>query len=259
MKHFSITSSALLLTALVGVSGCAAMKNFFGANTDADRRKPISNPFGEYYSSPKSDPNQRVTLRTKKGERSVEVELPGSAAEMTDFVIPVSPAFKDSVSGRGLASADGTEGANSSAGAVDDHYMEKNQSQADREILASLPGLKGQDENKRREIENGLGLMPSEDGEIASGSKSYLAQLDHIKQLYRGGRYEAALLEADDSIRVYPTDPRLHQMRGTLLDRLGKTDLALRSWTQALRFDPSNETLRKFVERKQQKRSIAGK
>ena len=261
------TLAALLLVSLAG--SCASMKSCFGANTNEDLRKPIHNPFGDYYTSPRSDPNQMITLRTKKGDRSIEVELPGRAAEMSDFEIPVAPAFREpggaktrniaSISGGEGVSTDNGDSAQQGAALTDDRYMEKAISPADREILNSLPTARPQDEAKRRDIEQGLGLMPSDDQEPPAGAKSYLAALDHIKQLYRSGRYEAGLLETDDTIRLYPTDPKLHSMRGTLLDRLGKEDLALKSWNQAVRFDPSNQNLRRFVERKQQKRSVAGK
>lgn len=247
-------SSAFL--AALTLSGCASMRSFFGANVDDDRRKPISNPFGEYYATAKSDINSRVTLRTSKGDRSVEVDIPSGQAALSDFVLPVSPAFKEEGrSGRGLASE-----SESSAGAAitDQSYLARAQSTSDRDILNSLPQANAKDEKSQREIETGLGLAPSSDNTGEEGSASYLATLDHIKQLYRNGRYEAALLETDDAIRLYQTDPRLHQMRGTLLDRLGKGELALRSWSQALRFDPGNQTLKQFVERKQQKRSLAG-
>ena len=98
--------------------------------------------------------------------------------------------------------------------------------------------------------------MESEDSAPAA-DYSYLAALDHIKQLYKGARYEAALLEIDELVRAYPTDPKIYEMRGTLLDRLGRGDLAIKSWNQALRFDPGNQSLRRFIERKQQKRSLA--
>jgi len=71
-----------------------------------------------------------------------------------------------------------------------------------------------------------------------------------VKQLYRVARYEAALLEVDELLVVYPTDSKIHEMRGTLLDRLGRTDLAIRSWNQAIRLNPGNESLRRFVERR---------
>ncbi len=256
-------AAALIVASLAG--SCASVKGFFGADSNADLRKPIHNPFGDYYSSPRTDPNQVVTLRTKKGDRSVEVELPGRNAEMSDFEIPLSPTFRDQMDGKGRSPASmggadgGADGGQQQAGLTDERYMEKPISPADREILNSLPTARPQDEAKRRDIEQGLGLVPSDDQDPPAGAKSYLAVLDHIKQLYRTGRFEAGLLEVDDAISKYPTDPKLHSMRGTLLDRLGKEDLAIKSWNQALRFEPSNQNLRRFVERKQQKRSVAGK
>ena len=127
---------------------------------------------------------------------------------------------------------------------------------ADRELIAKLPQGLPEDQNKRHAVEQGLGLVPAEDS-IPQQQTSYLAQLDHVKQLYRSSRYEAALIETDDLLKQYQTDPKLYEMRGTLLDRIGQPDLALKSWSQALRFDPQNQTLRRFVERKEQKRSLA--
>lgn len=258
MKKLSaLKITCTICLAILSLNGCAGGRGFLGA--DDDRRLPISNPFGNYYATAKADPNQKVTLRTSKGDRAVEVDLPSGQASLSEFVLPVSPAFKDTstTSGRDLASIDNGEG-ESNPGLTDESYRARTQSNSDREILNTLPHTRPEDENSQREIENGLGLSPSEDNAGAEGSQSYLATVDHIKQLYRIGRFEAALLETDDAIRLYQTDPRLHQMRGTLLDRLGKRDLALRSWTQALRFDPGNASLKRFVERKQQQRSLAG-
>ena len=98
--------------------------------------------------------------------------------------------------------------------------------------------------------------MPSEDS-VPASDESYLGALDQVKHLYHAGRFEAGLVEIDGLIRQYPTAPRLHQMRGTLLDRLGQSELALKSWNQALRLDPKNASLRKFIERREQKRSLA--
>jgi predicted RNA polymerase sigma factor len=39
-------------------------------------------------------------------------------------------------------------------------------------------------------------------------------------------------------------------MRGTLLDHLGQRQMAVQAWTQALRFQPDNATLRKFLEQR---------
>ena len=113
----------------------------------------------------------------------------------------------------------------------------------------SFPRGKPEDEWKRQEIEKNLGLAQGE-VPVPESEGSYLAALDHVKQLYSLGRYEAALLEIDPMIKQYPTNPKLYEMRGTILNQLGYADLAIKSWNQALEFNPANESLRKHIERK---------
>jgi tetratricopeptide (TPR) repeat protein len=248
-------SSALLCSvflAILGLGGCSSLKSALAIHGSDAPPAPIHNPFGDFYGTSK-EPNQNVILRTKKGDRSIEVELP-KGNEMSDFVIPVSPAFKDS--NRNPASLSEDQ-------ALDDEsYKSKAPTVADREITRSFPQGELKDEGQRRDIETGLGLMPSEDT-TPEATGSYLAAMDHLKNLYRKSRFEAALVTADGLIRQYPTDPKLYQMRGTLLDRLGQNELAVKSWNQALRLDPKNEGLRRFVERRQPasapatKRSVA--
>jgi tetratricopeptide (TPR) repeat protein len=250
------------------LSGCASAGKFLGIN-HTETYKPIANPFGAYKQGSKSDLAHPMILRTKRGDRAVELELPGESHQLSEFVLPVSPAFKDS--GRTIASSQSSYSAASSNpfgnspedsqsngnSLMDESYKSRTPSLSDREITQSFKQNFTEEDGKMREIENGLNLVPAEDGASLEGATSYLAQLDHIKQLYKMTRYEAALIETDEVIKFYPTDPKLYQMRGTLLDRMGRRDLALRAWNQALRFDPNNQGLRKFLERKQAGR-IAG-
>jgi tetratricopeptide (TPR) repeat protein len=221
------------------LSGCSTMRKVFATDQPQRNQAPIANPFVDYYllKAQGIGAKDNIVLRTKKGDRSVEVELPNRAGELSDLVVPMSPAFKEA--GRGPA-GDGT---------LDNHYQERRPSISDRELTSGLPQGLAEDEGRRREVETGLGVIPSEDSAPAA-DQSYLAGLDHVKQLYRLARYEAAMLELDEMLRAYPTDPRLYEMRGTLFDRLGRPDLALKSWQQSLRYDPQNPSLQRFVERK---------
>ncbi len=234
------TTAALLV--LTGLLGCSTVKSIFVPDVASQQAGgPINNPFGEYSSAQASkEPGQNLILRTKKGDRSVEVELPRSSQDMSDFTIPISPAFRDTE--RGPASANSVDG-------VDNRYSEKRPGLADREIASTFPRNQPQDESKRREVEKGLGLMPSDD-DTPEQDRSYLAGIDRNKQLFRAGRFEAALIENDEMLRSYPTDPKLFEMRGTLLERMGKPDLALRAWSQALRLNPNNLSLKRFIERR---------
>ncbi len=223
-------------------SGCASMQSMLGLN-ESNTVKPIANPFSDYHAGAKGDPAQAMVLRTKKGDRSVELEIPGDTQLLSDFVLPISPAFKDSNRASASQMSGGVDG-------VDESYKNRTPSYSDHEITHNFPQGLPEDDGKRREIEQGLSLAPSEDATPSEGAFSYLAALDHIKQLYKASRYEAALLETDEMLKKYQTDAKLYEMRGTLLERMGKRNLALKSWNQALRFNPKDESLRRFVERK---------
>ena len=224
-------------------AACASVKTAMGLGSAQPETKSIQNPFGSFYSAQTDSNNSPLILRTKKGDRTVELQLPHEDNESTDFVIPLSPAFKDSE--RSPASGD----------SIDDSYKERRPTLADREITSKFPQGDPQDEKRQRDIENGLGLKAPENS-APERDTSYLASIDHVKQLYKLGRFEAGLLETDDLLREYPTDPKLYQMRGTLLDRVGKPEIALTAWKQALRFDPKNVSLQHFIERKEMKVGI---
>ncbi len=237
--------SSLALTS----PGCSTFRSIFAADAAKSRQTPIGNPFVDYVQN--SDNKENIILRTKKGDRSLEIELPGSNAAMTDFVIPMSPSFGDS-SGRGLASSSSAH----SDPENDQSFRESKPSLTDREITSQFPTITPGQEGDQREVEVGLGLNVTDD-ETPAADRSYLASMDHIKQLFKFGRNEAGLLEIDEMLHAYPTDPKLYQMRGTLLDRVGRSDMALKSWNQALRLEPGNQALRRFIERKQKARDLA--
>lgn len=242
------TTIAMLL--LAGASGCASVRSILATDTSETDRKPISNPFAGF--SAGSERPDTMIFRAKKGDGAVEVEVPRSGQNISEFVIPISPDMRIVRDGGRSPASSGTptEPAQDAPG-----YPQMAPTLTDREITRTFPQGLPEDENKRREIEQELGLMRTD--ESPEKESSYLAALDHVKQLYRGARYEAALIQVDQLLREYPTNPKLYQMRGTLLDRIGQHDLAIQSWKQALRFDQKNESLRRFVERKEQKRSLA--
>jgi tetratricopeptide (TPR) repeat protein len=187
-----------------------------------------------------------VVLRTKKGDRSVEVEFPGDPAAFSDFTVPVSPAFSD---GHPVRSAAGIQEEFSGT------WRDTKPTYSDREITSNFP--KGPAASSvRRDLESELGVLPPEEATPQRDS-SYLAALDQVKKLFRNGRYESALLEVDELLQLYPTDPKLHQMRGTLLDRTGQPELALRSWAEAIELDPTNQGLKKFVDRRRSIRAMS--
>ncbi|HTL11093.1 MAG TPA: hypothetical protein VL588_01315 [Bdellovibrionota bacterium] len=239
--------AGLVVTCLVVVlaltSGCSSMQQALGGGGGGDTAgRAISNPFQDTTWAERQS-QERVVFRSKKGSRAIEVEVPSSTQEFEDFTIPMSPQFAaETPGGRSPASVGGDAGA-------DTGYEDRKPTATDLEIVGAMPQGNPGDDHERQQIEEGLGLRPVEDAGPRAGV-SYLASIDKVNQLFRGGRYEAGLLEIDALLRSYPTDPRLYEKRGTLLERLGYHELAIRSWQQAVKLDPDNLSLKAYLERK---------
>lgn len=224
------------MIAIIGVSLFSCSSVFKSSNEELP--KPISNPFGDVTESQRQ--SKGIVFRGKSSNgNSVEVEVPQSDRKITDMVIPMNGQY----SGGGRMPASENQ---------NDYYSYKDQTptETDREIASVMPKNNVEDSWQRNQIEKDLGLTTSANSDPYR-EKSYLAGLDQIKNHYRKGRFEAGLIETDKLIRVYPTDPKLLSMKGTLLDRLGYHDLALKAWDESLKLNPNNLSLKKFVERKQ--------
>lgn len=238
-RKFIFTFLTTPLWVVGWIAGCSSVKSVLAIDQDKERLPPISNPFGDFYKNPSHEESKNMIFRTKRGDRSVEVEIPSQDQDISDFTVPISPAFRD-VQGRSPASP-----------YLDDSYAGKKPTYSDREISSNMSHGTLDDTNTRSKIERGLGLVQSDPDGTLSQDPSYLAGVDRIKQLYKLGRYEAAMIELDHLLVHYQTDSKLYEMRGTLYDRLGRNDLAMKSWNQSLRFDPNNKKLKKYIDRKQ--------
>ncbi|MEN9722294.1 MAG: hypothetical protein RJB38_280 [Pseudomonadota bacterium] len=229
-KPFSLFG--VLVLALMSSSSCSSLKNVLAIRENQEKQKPIENPFGSLYPD-RGSANQAFVLRSKRGDQSLEVEIPPSLSESPSWEFPASvpPGAKGEPDGSPVTAYEG-----------------RPPSVADREILSRLPTTPTEQAASRRDIEAQMGLRES--AMPASPGRSYLGRMDHVKQLYREARYEASLLEIEEMLRDYPLDPKLHEMRGTLLDRMGHPDLAKESWSQALEINPSNTPLRRYLEMK---------
>jgi len=83
-----------------------------------------------------------------------------------------------------------------------------------------------------------LGKTPPE-----GKSKSYLATLAKVGEMYSAHRYELALIEVVDLEQQYPKDARLQAMKGSLYQKLGKSALARDAWKKSLEYDPTDATV----------------
>ncbi len=231
-----------LIGALSLLSGCATSGGRTTQTTAAGEPLYIENPFSQYGAVAPESGAKAITFRSKKGDKQMEIEIPQDPT--AEFQVPMNPKLTES------ARETGPE-----AGA-DDRYLKQKPGMADREIASTFNNHEDPVAGaRRREVESGLGLQPSDD--LPLMDESYLGKVDFIKQLFHGGRHEAALMEIDSLIKQYPTNARLYEMRGTVLDRIGYPDLALRSWKQALEFEPGKVALRKVVERREAQRNVA--
>ncbi len=239
-----IREAGLLLCGLaLLLPSCSSVKKFMAIESVRKDDRPIDNPFGTLYAPSGSSAPAPLVVRSRRGEQSVEFEIPSDGGSASDFEVPVDVSqWSSSSSGRAPASV--TSG--TSAG---DAYAARPPSVADREIQATIPVAPLEESVQRREIEEQMGLQEAGGGVVAP-ARSYLGRLDRVRTLYREARYEASLLEVEDMLREFPMDSKLHEMRGTLLDRLGHAELAKQSWQQALEIQPSNESLRKFLSMK---------
>ncbi len=228
-------SKLILAVYLVLVAGACS------TTSSQDEVQPIANPFKNYDRSLDEQSNS-LRFKTTKGDASYEVAVPNSAD--SDLVMPFTQ--DPGTASRSPASEAG----------IDYRYQNSRPTMADREIASTFKRSGDpESEAKREEIESGLGLAGT--AENGSVDQSYLAKVDVVKQLFKAARFEAALIELDRLVQDYPNNSRLYEMRGTVLDRLGYSDLAVKSWRQALEFNPNRLGLKKLIEKREQQRNIA--
>ena len=242
----ALTSKLTISIAVLSLmSACVSAPGSRQAEATAEQA-PIENPFGAFVKNQNTETSTNVTYRTKRGDQAIEIEMPQD--ENSEFSMPMNPKFY-------TRHADTAVGETAENG-VDYQYQKQKPTTADREIASTFNNPDdGVNDAKKREIEESLGLQPSD--EPLNMDESYLAKLDVVKQLFRGGRFEAALIEIDRLVKMYPTNGRLYEMRGTCMDRLGYPDLALKSWKQAFEFEPHKLSLKKIIDKREAQRSVA--
>src|SRR4051812_7186364 len=82
----------ILISLSMTVSACSGMTSWMGIHR-GDNYQPISNPFAHGENAPKYDVAPPMVLRTKKGDRSLEVEIPHDSQQQGDVTLPLSSAF----------------------------------------------------------------------------------------------------------------------------------------------------------------------
>ena len=116
----------------------------------------------------------------------------------------------------------------------------------DQELTSAFPQLAQKAGKSAQLVDQAFGM-----GEVPSppGAPSYVLGLAKINEFYRGKKYEDALIEIDHLLSAFPSSPKLHKMKGTVLVRIQDYALAEKAWTRALELDPGDKTLKKGLER----------
>jgi tetratricopeptide (TPR) repeat protein len=213
---------------------CSSTQSFLGLKNEPDNLPSISNPFSE-----RNAAADNTHVRSRVGDQVTELELPRSEGIIESYSLPSQMNTLDTVGSSDEESA-----------------AKQSPTLSDYEILAKGRQVNHEAESDRREIERELGVRTLE-SEVPNQRRSILTQIDSIKQLYKNRRFENALVKVDSLIVEIPTLPILYQMRGTLLERLGYADLAIQSWRQALKLEPTNQRLKRLIERRENSRGLA--
>jgi tetratricopeptide (TPR) repeat protein len=112
------------------------------------------------------------------------------------------------------------------------------QTEADREII----------EAKKKSGEP----TPKEDPGAQPKTRSYLATLHRVNDLYKKRQYELALIDLTKLDHDYPDDERLLEMKGTLYWKLRRPKQAREAWERVLALNPNNAVVAQALEQMNQ-------
>ena len=83
----------------------------------------------------------------------------------------------------------------------------------------------------------------------APSRRSYFMGLEKVKQLYRAGKYELAIVFLKKLEEDYPNDVQIMSMMGTLWLKVGQPELARESWEKVLAIEPQNRAVIEALKR----------
>jgi len=184
-------------------------------------------------------PEEKFIIRSAIGNREYSVEIPGGARDF-DVQVPLAD----------LGNADQFD---SIVGKKPDHLS--NPVSTDSEIVATLPRLENEKPTDTAIMDSAFGVGLAE-GPIQA--PSYTLGMAKINSHYKQRQYEYALIELNTLIAFYPSSPKLHKMKGTVLLKMRNMPLAELAWIKALELDPRDRGLRSALGRLQKRIIAAG-
>lgn len=156
---------------------------------------------------------QPFVVKVADGKRTFQVEIP--AEKITGAVNAAIPLDEDTLARY----------------AADDQTQ---QTEADREIIDA----------KQAAGEKTPKVEPGE----TPRSRSYLAILAKVNDLYKKRQYEIALIQITNLDRDYPDDERILSMKGTLYWKLKRMKQAREAWERVLALNPENTQVAQALE-----------
>jgi hypothetical protein len=182
-------------------------------------------------------PEEKFIIRSAVGNKEYSVEIPGGARDF-DVQVPIAD----------LGSA---EDFDQVAGRRPDHLS--NPVSTDSEMVATLPRLENEKPTDTTIMDAAFGVGNA-DG--PTQAPSYTLGMAKVNSHYKNRQYEYALIELNSLIAFYPSSPKLHKMKGTVLLKMRNLPLAELAWIKALELEPKDRGLRSALA-KLQKRIIA--
>ena len=226
MNSFSpITSEAVLCAALIS-SACS----FGGGGRDEVEdilHGSISYPFVRSNPMGVNGKPDKFIIRSITGGTEYVIEIP-DAGEDYDIEIPMA-GLKDS----GLPGTTVPKGLSPP-------------SSTDSEITASLPDMTKEAPRKSALMDKAFGVGK---GGGPGQSPSYTLGIAKITRFYKQKQFEYALIEVNHLLSYFPQSPRLHKMKGTIYIRLHNFELAEKSWSRALEYNPGDRLLKAGLDR----------
>jgi hypothetical protein len=182
-------------------------------------------------------PEEKFIIRSAIGNKEYSVEIPGGARDF-DVQVPLAD----------LGSSDEFDPV---AGKRPDHLSSP--VSTDSEMIATLPKIDLEKPTDAAIMDGAFGVGNA-DG--PTQAPSYTLGMAKINTHYRNRQYEYALIELNALIAFYPSSPKLHKMKGTVLIKMRNMALAELAWIKALELEPKDRGLRNALS-KLQKRIIA--
>ncbi len=179
--------------------------------------------------------SDKFVIRSAVGNTEYTVEIPGAARDY-DIEVPLAD-----LGGKGTS------------GPMDDDISKSKPQVTDREFVSQFPRIKGADQQDAALTDAAFGVAAA-GGPIQA--PSYTLGVAKVTRLFQERKLEYALIEINNLLTFYPSSPRLHKMKGTVLIKMRDYELAESAWLRASELAPDDLRLKKAITSLQRKLAV---